>query len=160
MWHMVHMIRILLKFMASASPFPKGPYTAHLKTLVPNTIPGIVFGTRVLKWAVYGVFGFVLGPCRLAEFTGPLWATYRNYGNKYGYKPTAVTSSTSGYLDVQITTFISKQRGGGSFLGYFLRKTKNTNKHTTNLSSGSQNKGVSVLFFLFCFWYLAPRQRV
>ena len=33
---------------------PKGPYTAHLRTLVPKTIPGTVFGTRVLKWAVYG----------------------------------------------------------------------------------------------------------
>ena len=39
--------------------FPKGPYTAHLRTLVPKTIPGIVFGTSVLKWAVYGPFGFV-----------------------------------------------------------------------------------------------------
>ena len=26
-------------------------------TLVPNTTPGIVFGTRVLQWAVYGPFG-------------------------------------------------------------------------------------------------------
>ena len=36
---------------------PKGPYTAHLRTLVPKTIPSMVFGTRVLKWAVYGPFG-------------------------------------------------------------------------------------------------------
>ena len=38
---------------------PKGPYTAHLRTLGPKTIPGIVivFGPRVLKWAVYGLFG-------------------------------------------------------------------------------------------------------
>ena len=34
--------------------YPKGPYTARLKTLVPKTVPGMVFGTRVLKWAVYG----------------------------------------------------------------------------------------------------------
>ena len=33
---------------------PKG---SHLRNLVPKTIPGIVFGTRVLKWAVYGPFG-------------------------------------------------------------------------------------------------------
>ena len=39
---------------------PKGPYSAHLRTLVPKTIRGIVFGTRVLKWAVYGPFGFCL----------------------------------------------------------------------------------------------------
>ena len=30
----------------------KGPYTAHLRTLVPKAIPGMVSGTRVLKWAV------------------------------------------------------------------------------------------------------------
>ena len=41
--------------------YPKGPYTAHLRTLVPRTIPGIVFGTRVLIWAVYG-------PCGLFVF--------------------------------------------------------------------------------------------
>ena len=35
---------------------PKGLSTAHLRTLVPNTIPGIVFGTRILKWAIYGFF--------------------------------------------------------------------------------------------------------
>ena len=39
------------------STSPKGPYTAHSKTLVPNTIPAIGFGTRVFKWAVYGPFG-------------------------------------------------------------------------------------------------------
>ena len=37
--------------------YPKGPYTACLKTAVPEAIPGILFGTRVLKWAVYGPFG-------------------------------------------------------------------------------------------------------
>ena len=40
---------------------PQGPYTAHLRALVPRVIPGIVFGTRVLKWAVSGPFGMVLG---------------------------------------------------------------------------------------------------
>ena len=33
--------------------YPKGPHTAHLRPLPPKAIPGIVFGTRVLKWAVY-----------------------------------------------------------------------------------------------------------
>ena len=33
-------------------PTQKGRSTAHVRTLVPNTIPGIVFGTRVIKWAV------------------------------------------------------------------------------------------------------------
>ena len=28
---------------------PKGAYTAHLRTLITKTIPGIAFGTRVLK---------------------------------------------------------------------------------------------------------------
>ena len=32
---------------------PKGPYTAHSRTLVPTTIPGMVSGTRVLRWALY-----------------------------------------------------------------------------------------------------------
>ena len=36
---------------------PKGPYTAHLRTLVPTTIAGIGFGTRVPKWAVDGLLG-------------------------------------------------------------------------------------------------------
>ena len=40
--------------------YPKGPYSVHLWTLIPNTIPGGVFGTRVLQWAVKGPFG--LGP--------------------------------------------------------------------------------------------------
>ena len=39
------------------SNYPKGPCTAHLRTLGPKTTPGIVFGTRVLKWAVYGPLG-------------------------------------------------------------------------------------------------------
>ena len=38
----------------------KGPYTAHLRTLAPNTIPDIVFETKVLKWAVYGPFGLLM----------------------------------------------------------------------------------------------------
>ena len=37
-----------------SAKFPKGPYTVHLRTLLSNAIPGIAFGTRVLKWAVYG----------------------------------------------------------------------------------------------------------
>ena len=37
---------------------PKDSYTAHLRTLVPKTIPGTVFGTRVLKWAVHGPLGY------------------------------------------------------------------------------------------------------
>ena len=36
---------------------PKGPYTAHLRTPTPKTIPGIVFRTTILKWAVSGAFG-------------------------------------------------------------------------------------------------------
>ena len=38
-------------------PHPKGPYTAHLRTLVPKTIPSVVFGTRVLNRAVHAPFG-------------------------------------------------------------------------------------------------------
>ena len=33
---------------------PKGQSTAHLRILVPKTVPGRCFGTIVLKWAVYG----------------------------------------------------------------------------------------------------------
>ena len=32
---------------------PKGPCTAHLRSLVPTPKPGMAFGTRVLKWAVF-----------------------------------------------------------------------------------------------------------
>ena len=35
---------------------PNGPYTAHLRTLLPQTIPGIVFGTRVLSWALNSIW--------------------------------------------------------------------------------------------------------
>ena len=35
----------------------KSAYTSHLRTLVPKAIPGMVFGTRVLKWAIDGPFG-------------------------------------------------------------------------------------------------------
>ena len=38
--------------------FPKGPYTAHLRTMVPKTIPVIVLGNGDLKWAICGLFGF------------------------------------------------------------------------------------------------------
>ena len=32
---------------------PQGPFTARLRTLLPRTIPDMLFGTRVLTWAVY-----------------------------------------------------------------------------------------------------------
>ena len=38
---------------------PTGPYTADLRTLVQTTVPGMVFGTGDLKWAVYGPFGYL-----------------------------------------------------------------------------------------------------
>ena len=34
--------------------YPKSPYTAHLRTLILKTIPGIAFEARVLEWAVCG----------------------------------------------------------------------------------------------------------
>ena len=37
-----------------AESHPKSPYAVHLRILVPKTIPGMVFGTRVLEKAVYG----------------------------------------------------------------------------------------------------------
>ena len=41
------------------SHIPKGPYTARLRTLVPRTYTSrMAFGARVLKWAVYGPFGY------------------------------------------------------------------------------------------------------
>ena len=41
----------------ASSLHPKGQYTAHSRTLAPKTILGIVFGTCVLKRAVYRPFG-------------------------------------------------------------------------------------------------------
>ena len=35
-------------------------HTAHARTLVPNTIPGTAFGTRVLKRAVWGPLGYIV----------------------------------------------------------------------------------------------------
>ena len=46
----------LIEVMAGRN-IPKGPCTACLRTLVPKTIPGMAFGTRVLKWAVCGPSG-------------------------------------------------------------------------------------------------------
>ena len=40
----------------SQSQPPKGPYTAHLMTLVPKTILGIV-SSKTFNWAVHGPFG-------------------------------------------------------------------------------------------------------
>ena len=46
--------------------FPGGPFAVRLRVLVPKTIPGMVFGICVLKWAVSGPFGIYLG----LEFCG------------------------------------------------------------------------------------------
>ena len=43
---------------------PKGPSTQYLKTLVPKTIKGMVFGTRVFKSWVLGPFGGVSTSCQ------------------------------------------------------------------------------------------------
>ena len=48
------------------APLPKAPYTADFRTPAPNTIPGIVFGTEVLKWAVYGPFGPLSAPIAIS----------------------------------------------------------------------------------------------
>ena len=42
----------------------KAPYTAHLKTLVPNTIPGIASGTRVFEWTVLKGGGGLGSSCK------------------------------------------------------------------------------------------------
>ena len=49
-------------------PVPEGPSSQYFKTLVPNNIKGMVFGTRVLKYWVLMLFGtrvlkyWLLGP--------------------------------------------------------------------------------------------------
>ena len=50
---------------------PKGPYTAHVRTRVLKTIPAIVFGIRVLKWAIDGTVG-LKGQWQLSMSDG-LW---------------------------------------------------------------------------------------
>ena len=40
--------------------YTEGPNTAHVRPLVPKTLPGIVFGTTVLKRAVYGPSGIYI----------------------------------------------------------------------------------------------------
>ena len=39
------------------SHYPEGPSTQYLRTLVPNTIQGMAFGTRILKYWVLGPSG-------------------------------------------------------------------------------------------------------
>ena len=41
--------------------FPKGPSTQYLRSLVPNTIKSMVFGTRNLKYWVLGPSGLHRG---------------------------------------------------------------------------------------------------
>ena len=45
----------------TGSPTRRVHIMPNLGTLVPNTIPEVVFGTRVLKWAVDGPFGLYKG---------------------------------------------------------------------------------------------------
>ena len=44
---------------AAGQPLPEGPSTQYLRTLVPKTIPLVVFGTRVLKYWLLGPSGSV-----------------------------------------------------------------------------------------------------
>ena len=44
--------------------FPEGPSTQYLRTLIPNTIPFMVFGTRVLKYWVLRPTGVPLSAIR------------------------------------------------------------------------------------------------
>ena len=46
--------------------YPEGPSPQYLRTLVPNTIKGMVSGTRVLEYCVLGPSGLVIsaGPTR------------------------------------------------------------------------------------------------
>ena len=39
--------------------FPEGPSSQYLRSLVPKTIPLMVFGPRVLKYCVLGPSGFL-----------------------------------------------------------------------------------------------------
>ena len=57
-------------YLGSLVPYPEGPCTQHLRTLVPNTIKGMVFGTRDLKYWVLGPSGLDTGH-RLRALTLP-----------------------------------------------------------------------------------------
>ena len=65
--------------------FPEGPSTQYLRTLVPNTIPLVDFGTRVLKYWVLGPSGIHSTSARIEsrELTHVSTAVTRgNVGNK------------------------------------------------------------------------------
>ena len=47
--------------------YPEGPSTQHLRTLVPNTIKGMVFGTRILKYCVLGPSGLSISQAAGSE---------------------------------------------------------------------------------------------
>ena len=79
---------------------PKGPYTAHLRTLAPKTIPGMIFGTSVLDWAVngplgtgvWGSLGGTVGarkpkaPCSFVWYVhGPLKRWLHHHDGAYAY---------------------------------------------------------------------------
>ena len=49
------------RFLGRHCSIPKGSIDCPFKDSVPKTIPGVVFATRVLKWAVYGPFGIMFG---------------------------------------------------------------------------------------------------
>ena len=48
---------------AVAYEFPEGQDTCYLRLLVPKSIKGIVFGTRIIKYSVVGPSG-LLGACK------------------------------------------------------------------------------------------------
>ena len=49
----------MLQFFLSQT-YPEGTSTQYLRPLIPNTIKGMVFGTKVLKYFVLGPSGLTL----------------------------------------------------------------------------------------------------
>ena len=47
--------------------FPEGPSTQYLRSMVPKTIPLMVFGTRVLNYGVLGPSGHILSKSLFAH---------------------------------------------------------------------------------------------
>ena len=68
----INSTQTLRRSMAGPKHYPEGPSTQYLRTLVPKTIPLMVFATRVLKYWVLGPSGL----CKIMTF----WVMFRASG--------------------------------------------------------------------------------
>ena len=68
-------------FCAGLTNFPEGPSTQYVRTLVPNAIKSMVFGTRSLKYLVLGPSGLGCFDIPTAEYEPPIEESRSEYSS-------------------------------------------------------------------------------